>query len=203
VTVERSPGGASVAEGLAVAARGLLDGIAAARVFGRGWPDLVATRPVAPRRLPVLEWLDGAPLCATSATQGLVEAIAADAGALAWNQTYTAADVGAGFLDRYGWTELVGLRGPIPSETIACGVLMLGPDTHYPTHAHEAEELYLPLAGCALWKRGRDPYAERRPGTPIHHPSWIQHAMRTGREPLLALYVWRGGLATRSRLLRI
>jgi hypothetical protein len=203
VTVEPGRGHASTAESLAVAARELLDGIAVARSFARGWPDLVATRPIAPRRLPVLEWLDGAPGCATPATEGLVEAIAAGAGALAWHQTYTAADVGAGFLDRYGWTELVGLRGPIPSETMACGMLMLGPDTHYPAHAHEAEELYLPLAGCALWKRGRDPYAERRPGTPIHHPSRIQHAMRTGPEPLLALYVWRGGLAVPSRLLQI
>ena len=131
----------------------------------------------------------------------LVAALAAHADALAWRQSYTPADFGAAFLQRYGWTELVGLRGPARSETVACGILMLGPDLDYPAHAHAAEELYLPLAGTARWTRGHAAAIERQAGTPIHHPSWIPHAMRTGAQPLLALYVWRGGdLAAKSRI---
>ena len=175
------------------AARALLESIDRARPFLEGWPDLTATRPAAPSTLPVLAWLDAARRSTVPKTASLVDALATHADALAWRRSYTAADFGAAFLERYGWTELMGLRGPIPSETIACGLLMLGPDIVYPAHAHEAEELYLPISGTAWWTRGHEAAVARPAGTPIHHPSWIPHAMRTGAEPLLALYVWRGG----------
>ena len=192
---------AKAAEAVISAAQALLDGIEAARPFVEGWPDLGATRPVAPCSLPVLSWRDAARRSSVPSTAPLVEVLTAHADVLAWRQSYTAADFGAAFLQRYGWTELVGLRGPIPSGTIACGILMLGPDIDYPAHAHEAEELYLPLAGKARWTRGDGAAIERPAGTPIHHPSWVPHAMRTGAEPLLALYVWRGGdLAAKSRI---
>jgi hypothetical protein len=121
---------------------------------------------------------------------------------LEWRQTYSADDFGAAFLERYGWTELIGLRGPIASERIACGFLMLGPGIDYPAHAHEAEELYLPLAGTALWRRDESDFVSRRPGAPIVHRPWEPHAVRTQAEPLLALYVWRGGeLAAKSKII--
>ena len=183
------------------AARALLDGIEAARPFLELWPDPGATRPVAPCSLPVLSWLEAARHSSVPSTARLVTALATHADALAWQQSYAASDFGAAFLERYGWTELVGLRGPVPSGTVACGILMLGPEIDYPAHAHEAEELYLPLSGTARWARGDGAALERPAGTPIHHPSWVPHAMRTGAEPLLALYVWRGGdLAAKSRI---
>ncbi len=183
------------------AARTLLDGIEAARPFLESWPDIGTTRPVAPCALPVLSWLESARHSSVPATAPLVAALTTHADTLSWQQSYAAADFGAAFLERYGWTELIGLRGPVPSETIACGILMLGPDVDYPAHAHEAEELYVPLSGTALWTWGHEPSMQRPAGTPIHHPSWVPHAMRTGAEPLLALYVWRGGdLAAKSRI---
>ena len=183
------------------AARALLDGIEAARPFLESWPDIGATRPVAPCSLPVLSWLAVARHTSVPSTAPLVAALVAQADALAWQQSYAASDFGAAFLERYGWTELIGRRGPVQSETIACGILMLGPEIDYPAHAHEAEELYLPLVGAAYWTRGHEAAIERPAGLPIHHPSWVPHAMRTGAEPLLALYVWRGGdLAAKSRI---
>ena len=192
---------AFAAEAVITAARALLASVDATRPFLEGWRDLGGTRPVAPSSLPVLSWLEAARHSSVPSTAPLVAALVAGAEALAWRQSYTAADFGTAFLERYGWTELIGLRGPIPSETVACGILMLGPDIDYPAHAHEAEELYLPLAGAARWSRGHEAAIERPAGTPIHHPSWVPHAMRTGAEPLLALYVWRGGdLAAKSRI---
>ncbi len=192
---------AAAAAAVIAAARALLDGTDAARPFLRGWPDLEATRPLAPSSVPVLAWLDAARRSTVPPTAPLVDALATHADALTWQRTYTATDFGVAFLERYGWTELIGSRGPIPSETVACGILMLGPGTDYPSHSHEAEELYLPLAGTADWTRGHEAAVERPPGIPIHHPSWIPHAMRTGAEPLLALYVWRGGdLAAKPRI---
>ena len=123
------------------------------------------------------------------------------AGDLDWRQTYSSADFGQRFLDNYGWSEWIGERGAFISDAIACGVLMLGPDTEYPAHSHEAEELYLPLAGRAWWRAGESDWRLREAGTWIHHPAWTIHAMRTGAEPLLAAYVWRAGdLSAKSRI---
>jgi mannose-6-phosphate isomerase-like protein (cupin superfamily) len=138
---------------------------------------------------------------ASPATRGIIEQLVDAAERLAWRQTYGPEDFGAAFLESYGWSELVGLRGPIASEAIACGVLLLGAATDYPSHAHEAEELYVPLAGTAFWQCGAGPFTARVPGEAIHHPSWTPHAMRTAAEPLLALYAWRGGdLAAKSTI---
>jgi mannose-6-phosphate isomerase-like protein (cupin superfamily) len=190
----------SAAESLARQAHILLKSLAISAQFLEDWPDLRASRIIQPHRLPVcssLSKLDAAP-----ATAGLVKALVERADAIAWRQTYTAADFGPAFLDNYGWTELMGLRGPIASAHVACGFLILGPRTEYPSHAHEAEELYLPLAGTALWMRGEESFVARSPGAPIIHPSWTPHAMRTQDDPLLALYVWRGGdLAAKSKIM--
>lgn len=191
------------ADRLAAAVRALLDGFDQPELapFLDEWPAPdTARRMVEPRPLPVLRWLDQA--LAAAATRPLVDEVVAAAGALAWGQTYAAGDLGERFLERYGWSELIGLRGPIASDRLACGVLLLGPEIEYPPHSHAAEEIYLPLAGAADWLRGDEGWRQRHPGELIHHPSGIAHAMRTGGQPLLALYLWRGGdLAQKSRLL--
>jgi mannose-6-phosphate isomerase-like protein (cupin superfamily) len=165
-------------------------------------PPLVATRAQAPRLLPVCGALADLRVLAAPAMVALVDALAEAAPSLEWRQTYSAEDFGEDFLLRYGWTELIGLRGPIQSTGLAAGFLLLGAGVEYPAHAHEAEELYLPLAGRASWMRGKEPFVERIPGEPIFHAAWTPHAMRTFREPLLAAYLWRGGdLAAKSKIL--
>ncbi len=159
-----------------------------------GWPSRdAARRPIEPRPLPVLRWLDRLSPVAVDETRPLVDGLAAAAPDLAWGQTYAAEDFGERFLERYGWSELIGLRGPVASDRLACGVLLLGPDLEYPAHSHAAEEIYILLAGTAHWLRGGEGWRPRRPGELIHHPSGIAHAMRTDEQPLLALYLWHGG----------
>ena len=185
---------------LLATARAFLAGIPQTAAFLADWPDRPPSRLTEAAWLPVLGWLAATADYATPATAPLVNALLATPG-LAWRQTYGAADLPAEFLARYGWTELIGRRGPVPSETIAAGFLLLGPATHYPRHCHQAEELYIPLAGTADWLREEAPFAPIPPGTPIHHPSWLVHAMRTHAQPLLAFYLWRGGdLAQKSIL---
>ena len=180
-------------------AKTLLDGVPQVAPFLDDWPELGVRRAVAPTLLPVLSVLDRLPGGASPSTAGLVEAIVTAAPSLAWGQTYKAEDFGPAFLERYGWSEFIGLRGPVPSTRIACGVLLLGPDIVYPAHSHAAEEVYVPLSGTARWQRGEEPWRPAAPASAIHHPPWLAHAMATGSEPLLALYVWRGGdLAARS-----
>jgi hypothetical protein len=98
---------------------------------------------------------------APALTVELVNDLCRAAPRMAWRQTYTATEVGREFL------------------------------THYPRHRHEAEEVYIPLAGTALWQQGDGHWRERQPGTVIHHSSDEPHAMRTGARVLLALYLWR------------
>jgi hypothetical protein len=187
---------------LAAAFRDLLEAAGPeALPFLRDWPRDLIARPQAARSLPVVSALEGLSRLAAPRTRRLVEAIAALAGDMDWRQTYASADFGERFLQNYGWSEWIGQRGLFESDAIACGVLLLGPDTEYPAHSHEAEELYLPLAGGAWWRSAGSDWRLRPPGEWIHHPSWTSHAMRTAREPLLAAYVWRAGDVTaKSRI---
>jgi hypothetical protein len=164
------------------------------------WPDSPVSRAVAPASLPVLQWLPAAASGAPPFSAALIAALCRAASSLAWRQSYTLKDFGAQFLDNYGWSELIGQRGPTLSERIACGFLLLGPATTYPSHRHQAEEIYLPLSGVARWLQGGGPWQDKGAGTLIHHQSEEPHAMQTREQPLLALYLWRGGnLAEKSR----
>ncbi len=116
-----------------------------------------------------------------------------------WAQTYSISDFGGDFLERYGWVELFGTRGHFASEEMAGGFLLLGRGVHYPDHHHTAEEIYIPLTDGSLWSKDGQPFLPHWSGGIIHHPSNIRHAMRTEDEPLVALYLWRGGpLAQKS-----
>ena len=159
-------------------------------------------RSLAARGLPCLAALPAAERAAVPATAPLVcrlAGLAADR--LAWGQTYGAGDFGDRFLANYGWMELFGSRGHFVNDRVAAGFLLLGPQTHYPDHRHVAEEIYFPLTSGTEWRMGDAPFASRAAGEAIHHASGVPHAMRTGRMPLLALYLWRGGpLDQRSEL---
>jgi hypothetical protein len=180
--------------------RELLQGLGAPLLtpFLAQWPDTTRSRQwQPPASQPVTQWLTQAiAAAAPSFSRTLVTALASAAPAMTWKQTYTAAQVSEVFLQNYAWSEL------IASERLACGFLLLGPHTLYPRHNHEPEEIYIPLLGTAAWEKGNEGWREQRPGTVIHHPSYVQHAMRTADEPLVALYLWRGdNLGQKARLL--
>jgi hypothetical protein len=181
------------AENLVAPTRALLDSrrVAVLTPFLADWPTTSERRPVVPATIPALMLLHGIQAGAPAFSRGLVNDIARAAPSMNWHQTYTEADVGAEFLRNYGYSEIIGTSGPVPSEHIACGFLILGPRTHYPLHQHEAEEVYIPLSGTAAWKKGDGDWHERTPGTVIHHASNEPHAMRTDASAFLGLYLWR------------
>ena len=184
-------------------ARSLLTDLRAAELtpFLKEWPLPSERRTVPASSVPVLRWLPNIQRSSSTVTAPLVNALVGAAPSLAWRRSYSPAAVGAQFYENYGWTEFAGLTGPVPSKHLACGVLLLGPHVTYPPHRHEADEIYVPLAGTAAWKHGSDRWRERLPGSVIHHAPYVPHAMQTGREPLLALYLWRSeNLDQQSRL---
>jgi hypothetical protein len=169
--------------------------------FLADWPPSYVHRAADSHALPVLRWLPHMTGDTPAFARDLVAAVSHTAPSLCWRQTYTVSDLDAAFLDNYGWSEILGGTGPLASERLACGFLILGPSTYYPRHRHEAEEIYVPLSGTADWQQGDAVWRERAPGTPIHHARDEPHAMRTGECPLLALYVWRSAnLAQSARL---
>jgi hypothetical protein len=158
-------------------------------------------RALEPAGLSCLRYLDRAVGLAPAAERPLVELLARYRNQWRWGQTYTSADFGQHFMDNYGWVELFGTRGHFANDQLAAGFLLLGPDITYPDHHHIAEELYVPLTGGTEWRKGEGGFVARRAGEIIHHPSNVSHAMRTGAEPLGALYVWRRGpLAQKSTI---
>ena len=132
-------------------------------------------------------------------------ALAAVAPRLTWTQNpnYRRSPPSPEFLDNYGYAVLAGPSDGPPAlarhDQLAFGVLLLGPHTHYPLHHHPAAEVYIPL-NRAEWWRGDGPWREEAAGAVIHHPPNMPHATRAGGAPLLALYLWRGELATHAKL---
>lgn len=138
---------------------------------------------------------------ASNRARPLAQLLAGNHDELCWGQTYTAEDFGQEFIDNYGWVELFGTRGHFDNDKLAGGFLVLGPGIEYPDHHHVAEELYISLTGGTEWRMGDADYRVRQADEVIHHASKVNHAIRTGGEPLLALYLWRGGpLAQRSTI---
>jgi hypothetical protein len=157
----------------------------------RSAPVMADQRVIVPSSVPVVRWLPQVRTGAPAFSSRVVAELCRVAPGMAWHRTYKVPDVSEVFLDNYGWSEIVGLTGQLPSTRIACGFLLLGPATEYPLHRHEAEEIYIPLAGVASWQQGEGVWREQQPGTVIHHASNEPHGMRTGAQPLLALYLWR------------
>jgi hypothetical protein len=169
------------------------------RDFAGGIDWRMAARQLEPNMLPCLAHLDRAADLAPPQARRLAGLLAEHRNAFRWGQTYTPADFGRRFIDNYGWLEVFGTRGHFVNHTVAGGFLSLGPNTFYQDHHHIAEEIYIPLTGGAEWRMADQPFRRQESGEVIHHASGVNHAMRTGDEPLLALYLWRGGpLAERS-----
>lgn len=189
---------------LALAAKAFLLGLMDSHVAGllNHWPESLSSSPApTSRELPVLQWFPPPPDSDDGPRNALLSLLHQVQTSLFWSQTYSADDFGPEFLLKYGWTELIGLRGAIPSDKIACGFLLLGPEIEYPSHYHTAEEVYIVLAGTASWRRGKEPWHKQPPGTVIHHPSNMPHSMCTHEEALLALYIWHNGYLAQQSII--
>ena len=129
---------------------------------------------------------------------GIVPAFSACWQRLDWHYHYPdRADLAANI----GFAELIGPAAPLWSDAIRVGFTFMAPDIFYPLHDHPAVELYLVLSGHAQWTRGPTTTCQD-PGMAVLHASMEPHAMETAAEPLLALYVWTGEIASPARYLR-
>jgi quercetin dioxygenase-like cupin family protein len=160
------------------------------------------------KSLPVCRFWDAAIASAIRGGSPLADALIAIAPSLSWTQNpnYRRKPPDAAFLDHYGYAVIVGPSDGPPAlahdPSVAIGVLLLGPRTHYPLHSHPAVEAYYTLSEDGEWWRDPGPWRREPPGSAIYHTPNIPHATRTGAGPLLAIYLWTGDLATHASLYR-
>ena len=137
---------------------------------------------------------------------GVVEALETLGPCLSWaqNPNYRRVPPDPSFLENYGYAVVAGPMDGPPAlaldPRLALGVLLLGPGTHYPLHAHPAVEIYYTLTPGGVWWLDDGPWRSEPPGTVIHHAPDVRHATRAGTSALLAIYLWRGELATHAKL---
>ncbi len=154
-----------------------------------------------PQTLPVCRYLPQT-FHAPGADQALVQALEPLLPILAWiqNPNYQTGVMPTGFLENYGYADIVSQRGLIADDTFAVGILLLGPHTEYPPHHHPAEEIYYTVGGTATWWQTGQTWLARPAGQFVYHASGIVHAMRTGAEPVCLLYAWWGDVQTAAQL---
>ncbi|MFT5975889.1 MAG: hypothetical protein ACI9YO_002068 [Gammaproteobacteria bacterium] len=150
-------------------------------------------RMLASKSLPVLSYLPQMAKQSPDENRLFIDHLLNIKSSLHFNQTYTAADFGDDFLQQYGWIKFLGPDAYWHSNVLSSGLVLFGDNVTYPEHWHVAEELYFPISGTAEWYHEENGWLKIPPSQLIHHASNIKHAMRTSGEPLLALYVWRGG----------
>ncbi len=166
-----------------------------------------AAEPAPPSaRLTVCRFWEPSLRACRGAPPALIAALDALGPRLSWSQNpnYRRQPPDATFLDNYGYAAIAGpTDGPpalVAAPRLALGVLLLGPHAHYPLHAHPAVEIYYTLTSGGEWWRGEGPWRSEAPGSVIHHAPGVRHATRAGAAALLAIYLWRGDLATHAKL---
>jgi hypothetical protein len=132
----------------------------------------------------------------------IAAAIAAVEDSFKWRrtETYTDALLGEGFVDNYGWIELVGPHGYFPGDDFLMGFLLLGPHINYRNHHHPAPELYMPLTPGSAWSKDRGAFEVKPAGAIIWHPPMVAHATVTAEHPMLAFWCWPSDTHTFTKL---
>ncbi len=155
------------------------------------WGDRWVETP--PRHLQAADTLTHWLALTAPGTHDLTAAFAAERATRKWEQSYTSADnvVGDDMLAGYGFAEVIGKHGPFVSERVRAGIGVWPPHINYPPHRHAAEEVYVVLAGSAVFDLGEP--VLRRAGKAVYVPSMQTHGFRTTDQPLAVLYIWQAG----------
>lgn len=142
-------------------------------------------------------------LADTDQTRPVIEALRAAAPDLQWKQTYTEDEVGAHFLQSYGYVELFGPSGHFRSTQLRGYLGYWGPGLTYDWHSHQAEELYFALAGRSAFAAKGAANVYVKPGEARQHESHQPHLMMTLDQPYLTYAIWRGeGMADKAALIK-
>ena len=159
------------------------------RNWGKSWQEAT------PAYLTAADFLSTASATANPQLQALVTSFERHKNRLRWEQSYKKEEslVSDAMLEGYGFAEIIGQRGPFVSEKLRAGIAIWGPDIVYPRHQHEAEEIYVVLAGAARFKIGSGGEIWRGVGDVIFVASNTPHGFRTTDQSLVVYYLWQAG----------
>lgn len=159
------------------------------REWGQDW---VATSPA---YLPAADFLADAISISIARGSELLTLFERHKTRLRWEQSYRRQDalVPQAMLDGYGFAEIIGQQGPFVSDRIRAGVCIWGPGIVYPRHQHQAEEVYILLAGSAGFKVGDSAELEYSAGEVVFVESNTMHGFRTTDQALVVCYLWQAG----------
>ena len=156
--------------------------------------DDLPTRAMVARRGPATALVEALDAETSATTRPVVDAVRQASPHVVWRQSYTDKDPGfdAAYLRNYGWFNLIAPSGPFISNALRLSVGFWGRGLRYPRHWHSPEEIYLVLAGRAVFVSEGRADVDGGPGTTIAHDSNQPHAARMPDAPLLAAAFWRG-----------
>ncbi|MGD2172158.1 MAG: dimethylsulfonioproprionate lyase family protein [Gammaproteobacteria bacterium] len=159
----------------------------------KNWGD--DWRAVGSQYLPAADLLGEALADAPDETRDLLALFERHRRELHWEQSYCKQDalVPEAMLDGYGFAEIIGRRGPFVSERIRAGIGVWGPGIPYPRHRHDAEEVYILLAGSAGFVVGEAGETTHSAGDVVFVESAQPHGFRTTDRILVVYYLWQGG----------
>jgi mannose-6-phosphate isomerase-like protein (cupin superfamily) len=162
---------------------------ASMRAWGETWQEVI------PAYLAVADILGTAGVSTETPASALVAAFERHKSRLRWEQSYKKEDglVPDAMLTGYGFTEIIGQRGPFVSDRIRAGISIWGPGIVYPRHQHEAEEIYVVLAGAAEFKVGSGVETRQSVGDVVYVESNMPHGFRTTDQSLVVYYLWQAG----------
>ena len=118
----------------------------------------------------------------------LAEAFAALEPELAWVWRTDSEAHGETFRDGHANAWLVGPTGLEQRSDVLVGASLLAPGIRYVDHHHPPEEIYIVMSGGEWYREDRGWHTPGIGGI-VYNPSDAVHAMRSGPEPLLALWL--------------
>lgn len=160
------------------------------------FPNHVERQVVTPYHCKCSDVFQSDPKLASTNFSALQSAILAASNAAHWRETYKDTDIGADFMDRFGCYCIIGENAPFSSALIRLYMVYMPSHLYYPWHHHPAEEMYMVIAGRAVFRRKGCIDEVLGEGQTSFHESNQPHAMETTDDPVLCLVVWRDDFGT-------
>jgi quercetin dioxygenase-like cupin family protein len=107
---------------------------------------------------------------------------------LPWYPSNRSSDKNEAFYNGHANAVITGNGGLEEHKSVRFGASLIAPHLEYPYHRHPPEEGYLVISE-GDWRQGSGGWFHRNPGETVHNVPNIWHAMKSGKSPLLAVWM--------------